>query len=108
MAWPSGRSGRATASSHFLESRRVVFGLTLTKLLLTVLVIVAVWRGFTMISKLPRTRRARVVGRRSARSDRPAGTIELVECSRCGAYFDPGEGCRCASPVREQARGRRP
>jgi hypothetical protein len=85
-----------------------VFGLTLTKLLLTILVIVAVWRGFAMIGKLQRIRQARAVGRRGTRSDRPAGTIELVECPRCGAYFDPGEGCRCAGPVREQGRGRRP
>jgi hypothetical protein len=85
-----------------------VFGLTLTKLLFTILVIVAVWRGFAMVGKLQRTRQARAVGRRGARSDRPAGTIELVECPRCGAYFDPREGCRCASPMREQGRGRRP
>ena len=85
-----------------------MFGLTLTKLLFTILVIVAVWRGFAMIGKLQRARQARAVGRRNTGSDRPAGTIELVECSRCGAYFDPGEGCRCANTAREQARGRRP
>jgi hypothetical protein len=85
-----------------------VFGLTLTKLLFTILVIVAVWRGFAMIGKLQRARQARAVGRRSAGSDRPAGTIELVECARCGSYFDPREGCRCASPAAGPAGGRRP
>jgi len=84
-----------------------VFGLTLTKLLFTILVIVLVWRAFAMIGKLQRTRQARAVGQRSAGSSRPAGTIELVECPRCGAYFDPGEGCRCASSAQRQARGRR-
>ena len=24
-----------------------------------------------------------------------AGTVELRECPRCGAYVDPREGCRC-------------
>ena len=85
-----------------------MFGLTLTKLLFTILVIVAVWRGVALIGKLQRARQARAVGRRSAGSDRPAGTIELVECPRCGSYFDPREGCRCVAPAGGRAGWRRP
>lgn len=84
-----------------------MFGLTLTKLLFTILVIVLVWRGFAMIGRLHRARQARAVGRRSTGDGRRVGTIELVECPRCGSYFDPKEGCHCARPAREQARSGR-
>jgi hypothetical protein len=91
-----------------LQTERIVFGLTLTKVLLIILVIVAVWRGFAMVSKLQRARQARTVGRRSSGDGRRVGTIELVECPRCGSYFDPKEGCRCARPAGGQARSGRP
>jgi hypothetical protein len=74
-----------------------VFGLTLTKLLFTILIAVAVWKGFMMIGRLAREREVQAVRDKSKRRARAAGTgtIELVECSRCGAYFDPNQGCRC-------------
>jgi hypothetical protein len=76
-----------------------VFGLTLSKILFTILVVIAVWKGFTMVNRLARERRQaealrqRSGGRPKAASSRR--TIELVECQRCGAYVDPREGCRC-------------
>jgi hypothetical protein len=70
-----------------------VFGLSLSKLLFTILVVVAVWKGFALVGRLARERQADAVGRhRRTPSQR---TIELVECPRCGAYFDPAEGCKC-------------
>jgi hypothetical protein len=73
-----------------------VLGLSLTKILLTILVAVAIWKGFGLIGRLARERQARAVqGRRGSHAPR-AGTIELIECARCGAYFDPRQGCRCA------------
>jgi hypothetical protein len=72
-----------------------VFGLTLSKLLVVILVAVAVWKGFALVGRLARERQARAVqGRRGAQA-RGAGAIELIECARCGAYFDPKQGCRC-------------
>jgi hypothetical protein len=74
-----------------------VLGLSLTKILITVLIAVAVWKSFAMIGRLARERDVRAVRNTSKRraSPRGPGTIELIQCSRCGAYFDPGQGCRC-------------
>ena len=74
-----------------------MLGLSLTKILFTILIIVAVWKGFALIGRLAREREVRAVRHKSgerARARRP-GTIELVECARCGAYFNPRQGCRC-------------
>jgi hypothetical protein len=74
-----------------------VLGLSLTKILFTILIVVAVWKGFALISRLAREREVRAVrgkGGERARARGP-GTIELIECARCGAYFDPKQGCRC-------------
>jgi hypothetical protein len=74
-----------------------MFGLSLSKVLLTILIAVVVWKGFALVGRLARERQARAVpeeARKRARG-RGTGTIELVECSRCGAYFDPRQGCRC-------------
>jgi hypothetical protein len=74
-----------------------VFGLSLTKILFTILIVVVVWKGLVLIGRLAREREVRAVRHNSgerARSRRP-GTIELIECARCGAYFDPKQGCRC-------------
>ena len=74
---------------------RGVFGLTLSKILLTILVALALWKGLAMVGRLTRERQAKAVqGQRRAR-ERGRGTIELIECTRCGAYFDPAQGCRC-------------
>jgi hypothetical protein len=73
-----------------------VLGLSLTKILLTILVAVALWKGFGLIGRLARERQARAVQGRRGSKARGAGTIELIECARCGAYFDPRQGCRCA------------
>jgi hypothetical protein len=74
-----------------------VLGLSLTKILFTILIVVAVWKGFVLIGRLAREREVQAVrhkGGARARARRP-GTIELIECARCGAYFDPQQGCRC-------------
>ena len=74
-----------------------VFGLSLTKILLTILIAVAVWKGFALVGRLAREREVRSVRHKSGERTRAAGpgAIELVECPRCGAYFDPNQGCRC-------------
>jgi hypothetical protein len=85
-----------------MEQGSRVFGLSLSKILLIVLVIVVVWKGFALVSRLASERKAAL--KRSAGAARHAtqgsraeraGTIELRECPRCGAYVDPREGCRC-------------
>jgi hypothetical protein len=73
-----------------------VFSLSLSKILLTVLIAVVVWKGFALVGRLARERQARAVQDRQRFKARGGGTIELVECTRCGAYFDPRQGCRCS------------
>lgn len=78
-----------------------MFGLSLTELIFTVVLIVAVWRGFkyyerTKASKpRPRAgaaRRERMAG--DAESGPPA-TVELVRCPACGTYHARAERCSC-------------
>ena len=59
-----------------------MFGLSLTKLLFTILIAVAVWKGFMMIGRLAREREVQAVRDKSKGRARAAGTgtIELVEC----------------------------
>jgi hypothetical protein len=78
-----------------------MFGLSLGKILLTILIIVIVWKGFTLVTRIAREREKAVPqrGRRPARR-RGGDAVELVRCRRCGAYFDPAEGCRCGQETR--------
>jgi hypothetical protein len=74
-----------------------VLGLSLTKILFTILIVVVVWKGFALIRRLAREREVRAVRHKNSEcaGARAGGTIELIECARCGAYFDPQQGCRC-------------
>lgn len=74
-----------------------MLGLSLTKILFTILIVVVVWKGFALIGRLARERELRAVRHKSGQRARArgSGTIELIECGRCGAYFDPKQGCRC-------------
>ena len=75
-----------------------MFGLSLTKILFTILVIVVVWKGFALVNRLAREQKqalARRARERPVSRPSPRGTVDLVRCARCGAYFDPGEGCSC-------------
>jgi ribosomal protein L32 len=88
-----------------------VLGLSLSKILITILIIVAIWKGFTLVSRLASERQAGLkrqasAARRAAKGAHaaPAGTVELRECPRCGAYVDPREGCRCGMRRNEARR----
>jgi hypothetical protein len=79
-----------------------VFGLSLGKILITILIIVVIWKGFALVTRLASERQAALkrqsgAARRAAKSSRTqrSATVELRECPRCGAYVDPREGCRC-------------
>jgi hypothetical protein len=83
-----------------------VLGLSLTKILFTVLVIVAVWRAFALLNRLQeRQRQAVEAARRGGRRDEPSrggrpsssrsGVVEMVQCPACGAYVPRGQPCRC-------------
>jgi hypothetical protein len=96
LASPPCYKGRRTG-----QGRRV-FGLSLGKILVTILIIVAIWKGFTLVNRLAGERKAALRRRagaaaRAAKGSRAErrGTVELRPCPRCGAYVDPGEGCHC-------------
>ena len=87
-----------------------MLGLSLSKIILIILIIVVLWKGFGLVSRLASERQAalkRSAGRatRTSRADR-AGTVELRQCPRCGAYVDPREGCGCAVRRDEARRAR--
>jgi hypothetical protein len=80
-----------------------MFGLTLGKLVFTILVVIAIWKAFAYVGRLAQERQqAEALRKRAARAShrppRASGkrTIDLVACPRCGAYVDPEEGCQCA------------
>jgi hypothetical protein len=67
-----------------------MFGFSLTKVLVTILIVVAVWRVFGMIERHRRTAR-----RMPGRGPGPKA-LEFHECPRCGDYVTKDEGCpRC-------------
>ncbi|GBD42271.1 hypothetical protein HRbin39_01660 [bacterium HR39] len=81
-----------------------MFGLSLTKLLFTVLVIVAVWKGFRMLGRLQEQRAERArreaarrapasAARRTPPPPAPDGTLELEPCPLCGTYVPSGTRC---------------
>jgi ribosomal protein L32 len=79
-----------------------VLGLSLSKILFTIAIVIAVWKGFTLITRLANERQAAVKRRAAAargagsrRTGAEQGAIELRECPRCGAYIDPRETCSC-------------
>lgn len=79
-----------------------MLGLSLSKILFTIMIVIAIWKGFALVNRLANGRQAAAKRRpgatRSARSRKPEpeqGAIELRECPRCGAYIDPRERCSC-------------
>ncbi len=72
-----------------------MFGLSLSKLLFTLLVIVAVWRGFRLLREIQERREA--AGRRGRPSRRErvrrGEALELEPCPGCGTYLPRGTAC---------------
>lgn len=83
-----------------------MFGLSLTKLLFTLLVFVVVWRGSALLARHAADRRKGVAARAERHHERRAATsaaskertVDLERCPTCGAYVDPGRGCPKCGP----------
>lgn len=61
------------------------------KLLLTVLVVIVVWRGFRLWSDMQRRlTQAEAEQRRQRKAPAP---VDLIPCPRCGTYIAPGTAC---------------
>ena len=73
-----------------------MLGLSFSKILVLVLVIVAVWRGMRILAqvqaRLAQAERRAAQGPAAARSA-PRAT-DLVECPRCGMFVPNGTICR--------------
>lgn len=75
-----------------------MLGLSVGKILFTILIIVVVWKAFAMISRLQQAQKQRVRDRGRSRPATRHGrgqTVDLVACPRCGSYYDPAIGCEC-------------
>lgn len=72
----------------------------ISKILFTIAVIVAIWKAFSMISRLQKDGGIFAKTQEPRQPERPSEpkAVEMKPCSRCGAYVDPREGCRCSSP----------
>ena len=75
----------------------------ISKILFTIAAVVAIWKAFTLISKLtgntggvPRPGNTGG-GREAARPEEPKA-VEMIACPRCGAYIDPRERCKDCKP----------
>ena len=80
-----------------------MLGLSLTKILFTILVIVAVWRAFALLNRLQERQRQQAVEAarrerepsRGGRTSSPSGVVDMVQCPDCGAYVPRGRACGC-------------
>jgi hypothetical protein len=70
-----------------------MFTLSLSKILLTVLVIVAAWRGYRLLQQFQS--RLDAANARPSAPHRPTPkATDLVECPRCGMFVPNGTICR--------------
>ena len=71
----------------------------INKILFTIFAVIAIWKAFSMISKLTGNKGG--VPRPGNTADRRDGAraepeaVEMINCPRCGAYIDPRERCSC-------------
>jgi ribosomal protein L32 len=76
-----------------------VFGFSLGKILVLVLIIVAVWRGFKLLERFrergerPAPKKAARKGARESSKASGPSAVDLVRCPTCGAYTSPGQVC---------------
>jgi hypothetical protein len=69
-----------------------MFSLSFGKILVTVLVVVAAWRGWRLYQQMQA--RLAAANERAARPSPAARSTDLVECVRCGMFVPNGTICR--------------
>ena len=72
---------------------------SLQKLLVLVLIVVVVWKGFQLLNRLGRERKAADMPPRKAPAAKRTETAvqETRQCAVCGAYVSAGAG-KCGKP----------
>ena len=70
----------------------------INKILFTIFAIIAIWKAFSMISRLQKDGGllAKNPERRAPERKAEAKAVDMRPCPRCGAYIDPREGCTCS------------
>ena len=74
---------------------------SLSKLLILVVVVAAVWYGFKLIGQLDRARKeqARVAGKSRGRARQRGQEVEdMAKCPRCEAYVSARHALACSRP----------
>jgi len=80
-----------------------MFGFSFTKLLFTAAIVLIVWYGFKMVTRLDRQRReelkkaARETVQKSTRRAEPQ-TEDMVKCAVCDTYVPSGSARSCGRP----------
>ncbi len=68
-----------------------MFGFSLNKLLLTTVIILAIWYGFKWVGRLDRARKKKALKDEGGEPEsRSAEAESLVKCPACGTYVSPG------------------
>lgn len=74
-----------------------MFGVSFTKLLFTILAIVAIWRVFKLVQRWQERRDLARTGKPAGHSRPTASALDLEACPLCGTYV-PRHGPRCRAP----------
>lgn len=61
-----------------------------TKIIFTILIVIAVWQGFKVFSRLQQQREKRAKMDRDRANPVPEGVEDMVKCSLCGTYVARG------------------
>lgn len=79
-----------------------MFGFGLTKLIVLVAIVAAVWYGFKLVGRLDEARRQQGGGdaprRRAARAEKAGEVEDTVRCPVCGAYVVAKSASPCERP----------
>lgn len=72
--------------------------LSMQKLLVLALILLAVWYGFKWIGRLDAARRSSVRQDRSNASSRRVAAEDMVKCPSCAVYVSPRGASACGRP----------
>ena len=78
-----------------------MFGFSLSKLILTAIIVAAVWYGFKYINRLGEERRDKLDRQKNPaksnkkKSQNDAGAEDMVACAICGTFVAPSSVVNC-------------
>jgi hypothetical protein len=67
-----------------------MFGFSLGKLVVATILILAVWYGFKMMTRIGEVRAESLRNNAAPKGSRKLEVEDLVECKRCGAFVSAG------------------